>query len=348
MKIEKDINQVKNNDYKNNDIVCSTDILNDKINNKDILNCSTNIIDDQEDMKRDEKVSCHLQPSVASLHQIRNSSDDVYVDVCGAYVAPPPLREFTTGAVLNSASDVTKGLPQSEIDTRVSDTCCSKDASDVMAVTPSERLKEVKINEDEQFSSVADNNASSIKRLSPTCCENIQNNEKKYFCILSWKETISKTFLNCDCGKNLCIKDFIRYDQFNAHINSKILFMDQSITPTLANFNNIYTGKKEDCFLYSQDNREMILKGVNYIFKNRNDFTLCENCNDCKTFFNERVPFIRCLSHPLNESNPEGKIIHNLDPNNFIYLQEKDSIFESYFTPNIINHHPQPVPRTKH
>ena len=82
---------VKNNDYKNNDIVCSTDILNDKINNKDILNCSTNIIDDQEDMKRDEKVSCHLQPSVASLHQIRSSSDVVYFDMCEEKSATPPL-----------------------------------------------------------------------------------------------------------------------------------------------------------------------------------------------------------------------------------------------------------------
>ena len=81
----------------------------------------------------------------------------------------------------------------------------------------------------------------------------------------------------------------------------------------------------------------MILKGVNYIFKNRNDFTLCENCNDCKTFFNEKIPFIRCLSHPLNESNPEGKIIHNLDPNNFLYLKEKDSIFEPYKIPPLKN-----------
>ena len=51
------------------------------------------------------------------------------------------------------------------------------------------------------------------------------------------------------------------------------------------------------------------------------------------TFFNERVPFIRCLSHPLYESNSEGKTIHNLDQNNFIYLQEKDSIFEPYKIP---------------
>ena len=141
MKIENDTNQVKNNDYKNNDIVCSTDILNDKINNKDILNCSTYIIDssnDQEDIQQAEKVSCHLQPSVASLHQISSSSDVVYFDMCeeksatpplppcraeeqsegqgekgkrGAYV-PPSLRESPTGAVLSGACDVTKGLPQ--------------------------------------------------------------------------------------------------------------------------------------------------------------------------------------------------------------------------------------------
>ena len=141
MKIENDTNQVKNNDYKNNDIVCSTDILNDKINNKDILNCSTYIIDssnDQEDIQEAEKVSCHLQPSVASLHQISSSSDVVYFDMCeeksatpplppcraeeqsegqgekgkrGAFVAPPSLREFPTGAVLSGACDVTKGVP---------------------------------------------------------------------------------------------------------------------------------------------------------------------------------------------------------------------------------------------
>ena len=90
------------------------------------------------------------------MHQARSSSDDVYVDVCGersatlplppcpaerqsegqgekgkggAYVAPPPLRESPTVAVLSGACDVTRGVPQPEVDSRVNATCCSKDAS---------------------------------------------------------------------------------------------------------------------------------------------------------------------------------------------------------------------------
>ena len=87
----------------------------------------------------------------------------------GAFVAPPSLREFPTGAVLSGACDVTKGVPQPEVDSRVNATCCSKDASEVMVFTPGEGLKKAGIGKDEQLSSVADNNASSVTCIPNSC-----------------------------------------------------------------------------------------------------------------------------------------------------------------------------------
>ena len=160
--------------------------------------------------------------------------------------------------------------------------------------------------------------------------DNVNNNkDRKFLCIFSWKH-LPKNILDCTCDGHLCIKDFLKFDQINSHIKSKILFLDQSINSILSKFNNVYSGHNFHCFFNSQENRDILFQGLEYIFKNREEFTKCEICTECTTFFKDKELSIRCLTHNFDDSSYYGKIIHKVDQNNFLYFQDRDSIFEPY------------------
>ena len=96
--------------------------------------------------------------------------------------------------------------------------------------------------------------------------------------------------------------------------------VDQSINSILSKYNNVYSGHNFHCFFNSQENRDILFQGLEYIFKNREEFTKCEICAECTTFFKDKELSIRCLTHNFDDSSYYGKIIHKLDQNNFLYF----------------------------